>query len=891
MGKSLFSLFLLLAHHMVMWGIPDKRETISIHTGLNKYESAEILKHIMSDSCKVKLDSFIFLYNSYVRPSAQKMVEYKRSNKAAKADSIQTEITAFYEKMKTEMMSVCETTRLDYIKKFYTPYLGFNFTGWPAKRKQLFSEMEYLIMSSKEKNQDSTFLEVINRKAVYHLRINEYSKMKASLEEGIQFAKDKEENFFHYLFVLRLNYSLYFMMMNLPDEALRQSLLNDEMVTRYGIQDKSLFIRNLNYIADAYSMLNDEVKLLNSLERIKNYCKEQNFPEKDECDLQEHLFTLAMKKKQYQKADSILQSGLLSKIRDDSYDSKLRLILLYSEMGKHVDAELIAKQLSKTFEVYNLEGIHLYRLSLLNARLDLAVKSQDLVVISEILDEMEYAFLANIYNVFNEDPHLQYSILSPMQMTAWNVLKRLSDIEDKRIIQKVYTLNTNIKKLNPVFLEKRSEIMSGYANDDLIHHHRSRLQELSSRFSVIQKSDIKDTKLRTEVMDSIRILEKLIQSGLIQDLKFEIPNITVETIQSVLAPDQLFIEFFEVNDKLKQKSDLYAVCIDENEIKCMLLPELKLNIHSNTNFTNNKLENKNWYDYFFTSLSAKLDGKNEVLVVGDGIVHQIPLEVLSPDGTRKNSLMEKHRFRYYNSSKSFYEEMQKSKRDQNLNGTVFAMGGIRYNCLSGTEKPEILAFRGNNDTLAYLPGSLVEVDKIREEIGPSVKVITGCDATKNSLLQAIQDTSYKAVHISTHGVIYKNQAKEAFKNYWYLETGNVAFLALANQPEGFVSAFEITNLDARHVNLVYLSACSSGIGPYISGQGLFSIGDAFASAGAEKVLYTLWDIPDASAVEFAGRFYEHLHAGSGISQAFEKTRKSMSGQFPPSLWAAFRLLE
>lgn len=185
------------------------------------------------------------------------------------------------------------------------------------------------------------------------------------------------------------------------------------------------------------------------------------------------------------------------------------------------------------------------------------------------------------------------------------------------------------------------------------------------------------------------------------------------------------------------------------------------------------------------------------------------------------------------------------------------------------------AYRNSTDTLFYLPGIRIEVENIKSKFLSTTTLLTGCDATKESLFRILNKQSFSAVHISTHGVVYnKSEIKDA--EYLYLKSGNAAFVALSNVDLGYLSAYEIIDHHLENVNPVYLSACFCGIWPNMVGNGLFSIGDSFYAAGAKNVLLTLWDIPDDFATKFADMFYSKLQTGQTILKAFEMSKKNFS---------------
>ena len=68
------------------------------------------------------------------------------------------------------------------------------------------------------------------------------------------------------------------------------------------------------------------------------------------------------------------------------------------------------------------------------------------------------------------------------------------------------------------------------------------------------------------------------------------------------------------------------------------------------------------------------------------------------------------------------------------------------------------------------------------------------------------------------------------------------------------------DLDAE---LVVLSACNSGSGKLVSGEGNISLARSFIEAGCQNVIMSLWQADDESTSEIMSTFYEELNKGEG----------------------------
>ena len=108
--------------------------------------------------------------------------------------------------------------------------------------------------------------------------------------------------------------------------------------------------------------------------------------------------------------------------------------------------------------------------------------------------------------------------------------------------------------------------------------------------------------------------------------------------------------------------------------------------------------------------------------------------------------------------------------------------------------------------------------------------------------------------------------------------------------EGFLRLQDIYALDLSS-DLVVLSACQSGVGKEIKGEGMMSLNNAFLQAGAKSVISSAWKVDDDATAEFMKRFYTNLVAEQLTpAAALRQTQIEMmqNTQFKsPFYWAAF----
>ena len=108
--------------------------------------------------------------------------------------------------------------------------------------------------------------------------------------------------------------------------------------------------------------------------------------------------------------------------------------------------------------------------------------------------------------------------------------------------------------------------------------------------------------------------------------------------------------------------------------------------------------------------------------------------------------------------------------------------------------------------------------------------------------------------------------------------------------DGLLLAEEIAGLDLGSVHTVVLSACDTGVGRIVSGEGVLGLPRAFRRAGAERVVMSLWPVQDEATRAWMRAFYAARGSGADVASAAHAARKELldSVEFGhPFFWAAF----
>ena len=175
---------------------------------------------------------------------------------------------------------------------------------------------------------------------------------------------------------------------------------------------------------------------------------------------------------------------------------------------------------------------------------------------------------------------------------------------------------------------------------------------------------------------------------------------------------------------------------------------------------------------------------------------------------------------------------------------------------------------------------------LRDKIfsGQPSEVLIGATASKNELLS--RDLfDYRYIVIATHGIL-DNMVPGLREPALVLnQVGNAA------GDNGLLTMSEVMRL-RLNAEIVALTACQTGMGKHLTGEGVMGLGRAFQYAGARNVLVSLWNVSEGSTTMLAERFFYHLKQGNTARQALRVARQDVrrAGYEHPFYWAPFILI-
>jgi CHAT domain-containing protein/tetratricopeptide (TPR) repeat protein len=394
-------------------------------------------------------------------------------------------------------------------------------------------------------------------------------------------------------------------------------------------------------------------------------------------------------------------------------------------------------------------------------------------------------------------------------------------------------------------------------------------------------------------------------------LKYPAPAGLDDIREKVLGADEALLVYAVMQDGAclwvigKKRFGLYSIRVGENELAQKIDSFRKgtisiLKTMTNSRNSRQQIEEKIEADMKAVSLEGlelhKLlipdDAREAVAevktlyVIPSGPLYGLPFEALvsRTDAEGLHYLVEDHPVAYL-SSASLLQTLREAEARKTTRARypllAFAnpVYGKRETSAPTRGEPTVAALR-ESAYLDIMGGSFLELPETEDEAREIKTVLTASDSTEP--LQLRQDASrskvlklnearkladYRYVVFSCHGV-----APDV--------TNRVSQPALVlSQPDpaggdGFLTMADTFGL-RLNADLVTLSACNTGRGMEVRGEGVIGLTRAFMYAGANAVSVTIWSVESISAKLLSTGLYENLQANSGRAEALREIKLRM----------------
>lgn len=333
-------------------------------------------------------------------------------------------------------------------------------------------------------------------------------------------------------------------------------------------------------------------------------------------------------------------------------------------------------------------------------------------------------------------------------------------------------------------------------------------------------------------------------------------------------------------------------------------------------------------------LTESLQDVHTVYFASSGLLHRVNIAALPLN--KKNNLGDKLHLLQLSSTRQL--ALDHPKRDNTANAIL--IGDISYDMDSLTwienrnthsiaqhssAQGEIsfqrgMLSRGSNrwNYLEWTGKEIETIDKILRRAQYQSTMYAGHAATEEMFRHIGEEQpSPKVLHIATHGFFFPDPSKARNSKESSMDQDAKIVFKISDHPmirsglilaggnhvwqgntvpegwqDGILTAYEISQMDLSHTELVVLSACETGLGDIEGNEGVYGLQRAFKIAGARYILMSLWQVPDQATQELMTVFYENWLGGMEIRAALQKAQKQMRKKYKePYYWAGFILVE
>lgn len=379
------------------------------------------------------------------------------------------------------------------------------------------------------------------------------------------------------------------------------------------------------------------------------------------------------------------------------------------------------------------------------------------------------------------------------------------------------------------------------------------------------------------------------------EFRYKKRPINIDLLQKSLAPDEILIEFFDTEDFIyiftlsRDSLLLNRITSDRKLLAAIDRHHLHLTNPDTilSDFQSSLKQLHSASASIYTSLLEPVFKFNQnirdITIIPDAREMRILVDIL-PDAGEKiddyNYLFNKYDIHYAQNLKVL--DAQKSLSPEANNYFVgFAPDYQETDPFSiDTFDQQVLATLVRSG-LFRLPGARKEMLDIRS-ITRGQAYLDKEATERNFVTNA---TSSKIIHISAHAIL--DHDFPAMSKFIFSRSRDSLY-------DGDLTAAEICNLNLS-ADLAVLSACHTGSGKINRGEGVLSLGRAFAFAGVPSTLISLWKVPDETTARLMPEFYEALGKGITKQAALDRARNQylaktkIQEQKHPYFWAGFVL--
>jgi len=347
-----------------------------------------------------------------------------------------------------------------------------------------------------------------------------------------------------------------------------------------------------------------------------------------------------------------------------------------------------------------------------------------------------------------------------------------------------------------------------------------------------------------------------------------------------------------------------------------------------------KIESENFaiysrylYKLLIQPIYHKIKAKGKLNIIPDGILNYLPFETLisnkplqsgSIDFSGLNYLINDFTISYHFSSTLWLNEL-KNKNEQQSRFEFVGYAPVFYSdstngYILAHNKPFVDSSDADNNmrsitangkyfnTLPYSEEEVESIFNLCKEKGKEAKAYFHAQATEGNFKNDCKD--YRIIHVASHAFYNKSNPalsgvafSQEHDNHHHTDISdqyitNSESVEDMQKHDGILYIGETYNLNLN-ADLLVLSACETGIGEFVRGEGVMSMTRGFLYSGARNIIISLWKIDDRDSKELMVDMYRHYFSGASISTSLRNAKlkliKNPETSFP-KYWSGFVLV-
>ena len=445
------------------------------------------------------------------------------------------------------------------------------------------------------------------------------------------------------------------------------------------------------------------------------------------------------------------------------------------------------------------------------------------------------------------------------------------------------------------FLDMLAESRVGVA-DDLSDDQRKRRDAVLARMTATQKAlwkeessaDAKkklEAQLLTEEADMERLQVEIRQtSPRYASVQYPEPACLAQ-IRSALLDDRTALVEYLLGDKrslvwvVTRNSFTSSVLPPRKQIEDgvaeyrKLLSEPVTALTLNASLANVNRQGAQLYRSIFQPVQAAIGSSPNLIIVPDGALGYLPFEALVTGSRPLDSgrlelsyVVEKTAIVYGPSASALAAVRVMNQQPAAPAKMLLALGDpvtAAQGAAAGRRKTKDYAERGFS--LARLPYTRDEVLAIGRLFPAAQRELLLGTAAREETVKRARLEDYRFIHFATHGFL--DEARPG-------RSGILLSRAAQSTDDGILQMGEIMRLK-MNADLVTLSACSTGLGKLVNGEGILGLTRAMFYAGARNVAVSLWNVNDSATAALMESLYRGINQNRSKSEAMREAKLSL----------------